>query len=87
MQAQVVLTIIAIPPVPRGPAILQELTAVGELEGVGTCQPQDSGASQCQLGTVCPQGLPPVVPAPPYLPISYLLLRGHSNSIDKLVLP
>ena len=86
MQAQVVLTIIAILPVPRGPAVLLELTAEGELEGVGTCSPP--GTKQCQSGGACLQGLRihgSSSPTPSHL-ISYLLLRGHSHSIGKLVL-
>lgn len=87
MQAQVVLTVIAILPVPRGPAILQELTAVGELEGVGTCPAPGQWYQSVSVRHSLPPRPPTHGASPPYLPISYLLLRAHSNSIDKLVLP
>ena len=68
MQAQVVLTIIAILPVPRGPAVLQELTAVGELEGVGACPAPGQWCQPVSVGHSLPprpptQGSSPPIPS------------------------
>lgn len=72
----------------RGPAILQELTAVeGE---TGGCGDLPSPGQWCQSVSVR-HSLPPRPPthgsSPHTFPSLILLLRGHSNSIDKLVLP
>lgn len=64
MQAQVVLTIIAILPVPRGPAVLQELTAVGELEGVGACPAPGQWCQPVSVG----HSLPPKASHPRFQP-------------------